>query len=688
MKKNILKKIQKLKDKIKFHDNLYYNLDQAQITDFEYDKLFQKLQELEKQYPEFKTKDSPSQKIPGKALSKFKKHTRLVPMLSLQNSYSKLDIEKFYQKTLKLLKTENLTFFLEPKLDGMAVELIYEKGFLTRALSRGDGYTGEDITIAMKTLKALPIYIGDKAPSFLEIRGEVLILKKDFERINKEQELAGLVPFASPRNLAAGSLRQLDPKITASRPLYCFIHSPGGRALKSLKTQKAFIEKMHSFSLPAFKISSAKKLKPSMELCCLVKNVKDIINYYEQMQTIRSKLDFEIDGVVIKVNDFEKQKSLGVISRSPRWAIAGKFTPEQGITQIEKIKLQVGRTGVITPVAVLKPLTLAGVQIRHASLHNFKELARKDIREGDFVRVHRAGDVIPEIAESLKKKRKTKTPPFKIPSVCPICESFVVENGDYLFCGNSKCPAVMENKLIHFASKKAMNIEFLGVKSIKKFYKLKWLNSYSDIYDLKDKDLKNQEGFGKKSFQLLINSLEKSKKTTLARFLFALGIPLVGEQTAQKMSDEVYKKYKNKKNLDILSALLILKEFCKQELESVPDIGPIVASSFIRAFKNQNLIKDLKELHNKGIGFIPVETKKEVLKGLNFVITGSFSFPRSKIKSQIENLGAKVSSQISKKTSFLIEGEKPGSKKEKAFRLSVPILNYKEFLRKFDLPFD
>ena len=682
MKKDILKKIQKLKDEIKFHDNLYYNLDQAQITDFEYDNLFQKLIKLEQQYPEFKTKDSPSQKIPGKALSKFKKQTRLVPMLSLQNSYSKSDIESFYEKTLKLLKAESATFFIEPKLDGMAVELVYEKGFLTRALSRGDGYTGEDITASMKTLRALPVYIGDKAPSFLEVRGEVFILKKDFERINEEQELAGLAHFASPRNLAAGSLRQLDPKITASRPLYCFIHSPG-RALENLKTQKAFIEKIHSLSIPAFKLSSTKKLKPPMGLCRLVKNVKDIIDYYEQMQILRPKLDFEIDGIVIKVNDFEKQKVLGVISRSPRWAIAGKFAPEQGITQVEKIKLQVGRTGVITPVAVLKPLTLSGVQIRYASLHNFKELSRKDIREGDFVRVYRAGDVIPEIAEALKEKRKTNKALFKIPSVCPICKSCVVERGDYLFCENSKCPSIVENKLLHFASKRAMNIEFLGVKSVNKFYKLNWLNSYSDIYDLKEKDLKSQEGFGEKSFYLLVNNLENSKKTTLSRFLFALGIPLVGEQTAQKISEEVYKKHKATKDLDILSALCILKEFCEQDLESVPDIGPLVASSFIRALKNESLITDLKELHKRGVSFIPMETKKEDLKGLIFVITGSFSLPRSKIKSQIENLGGKVNSQVSKKTSFLIEGEKPGSKKEKALQLSIPTLSYEEFLRKF-----
>ena len=681
MKKNIKKKIQKLKDEIKFHDNLYYNLDQTQITDFEYDKLFNKLIELETQYPELKTEDSPSQKMPGQALSKFKKQAHSIPMLSLQNSYSTKDIEKFYERILKLLKEDKPAFFVEPKLDGMAVELIYEKGHLRKALSRGDGYIGEDITSAVKTLRALPLYLGKQAPSYLEVRGEVLILKKDFERINKEQELAGLSSFASPRNLAAGSLRQLDPKITASRPLYCFIHSPG-KAMEILKTQKAFMEYLQKLSLPGFKLALPKKLKPPLGLCRLLYSVKELVDYYEEMQKIRSRLPFEIDGIVIKLNDFEKQARLGLIARSPRWAIAGKFAPEQGITQVEDIKLQVGRTGVITPVAVLKPLILGGVQIRHASLHNFKELSRKDIRKGDFVQVHRAGDVIPEVKQSLKKRRKTQLKSFKAPSSCPVCQGAVKEHGDYLLCENNRCSAVVENKLIHFASKRAMNIEFLGVKSIKKFYSWNWLSSYSDIYDLKNKDLKNKEGFGDKSYQLLLESLNKSKKTKLSRFLFALGIPLVGEQTAQKISEKTYEKFKGKK-LDILSTLSVWKTFSKEELEEVPDIGPLVANSFFKALEDKSLIKDLEALHKRGLYFIPEEKGQSSLKGLTFVITGSLPIPREEAQAQIEKLGGRVSSQVSSKTNFLIEGEKPGSKKEKALSLSVPILSYEEFLRKF-----
>ena len=682
MEKDILKRIEKLKKEIRQHDKLYYNLDQPQITDFEYDKLLKELITLEDKYPEFKSKDSPSQKVPGQALSKFKKRAHSIPMLSLQNSYSKKDLESFYERTLKLLDQSELACFAEPKLDGMAVELVYENAYLSHALSRGDGKIGEDITASVKTLRSVPLFLGSKAPPFLEVRGEVLIFKKDFERINQEREQEGLSLFANPRNLAAGSLRQLDPKITASRPLHCFIHSPGTLP-DHLKTQEEFIKNLQILSLPVFKISKSKKLKPPLELCRLTYSIQDIIDYYEEIKNLRSKLPFEIDGVVIKVNEFDKQKKMGVIARSPRWAMAGKFEPEQGITQVEAIKLQVGRTGVITPVAVLKPLLLGGIQIRNASLHNFKELARKDIRTGDFVLIHRAGDVIPEVIRSLKEKRKKNLASFPVPPFCPACKESVEEQGDYLICVNSHCPAVIENKLIHFASKKAMNIELLGEKSIKKFFSWNWLKSYADIYDLKEKNLKEKEGFGEKSCQLLINSLEKSKKTTLPKFLFALGIPLVGEQTAQTISETLYKKYTKATELNISSLIPILKSFSKEELEELTDIGPLVAQSFKKAFENEELIKDLSALHEKGIYFIPPEKTKNLLLGMTFVATGSFPISRSDIKAQIEQLGGRLSSQVSQKTSFLIEGEKPGSKKEKALKLSIPILTYEDFLRKF-----
>lgn len=681
MKKTTNKKIQKLKEQIRHHDQLYYNLDKPEITDYEYDKLFKELLELEKQYPELKTKDSPSQKVPGKALEKFKKEAHSQAMLSLQNSYSEEEIQAFYQRLLKLLNKKTITCFLEPKLDGMAVELIYKKGVFVKALTRGDGKIGENITENIKTLRGLSLTLkGNKnIPPLLELRGEVLIFKKDFEKINQEQEEQGLPIFANPRNLAAGSLRQLNPKVTASRPLHCFIHSPG-KISSSIKSQKDFIQTMNNLSLPSFQICQSKKLKAPLELCRLAHSIEDIFDYYEQILKLRHQLPFEMDGIVIKLNDFKLQKELGSIARSPRWAIAGKFPPEQGVTQIEDIRLQVGRTGVVTPVAVLKALSLGGVSIRQASLHNFQDLSKKDVRLGDFVLIHRAGDVIPEVIKPIKDKRKKGLKAFNPPKNCPICKSHLIKQGDYLVCQNTECPAVRENKFIHFASQSAMNIEFLGKKSLQKFYQWGWLNSYSDLYDLKDKALKDKEGFGEKSYELLVQSLEKSKKTELSRLIFALGIPLIGEQTAQKISAKIYELY-GKKDLDLKKAIPLLQNIQQKELEDITDIGPSAAQSFQKAFKNKKLISDLQNLHKRGLHFIKKSKASRALQGKSFVITGTLPEPRAKIKKQIEEKGGRVLSQVSKKTNFLLAGESPGSKRKKALELNIKILNWKDFLK-------
>ena len=679
MKKTIQNKIHSLRNKIRHYDHLYYNLDRPEITDYEYDQLFKQLIDLENKYPEFKTKDSPSLKVPGLALEKFEKSAHSLPMLSLQNSYSKKGIRNFYERVSKLLNKKNLTCFLEPKLDGMAVELIYENGFLTKALSRGDGLMGEDITENVKTLRGLPLALTKKAPPLLEVRGEVLIFKKDFKRINKEQEEASLNTFSNPRNLTAGSLRQLDPKITASRPLYCFIHSPGQIKGLDLKSQKEFINKMRSLSLPCFRLAD-EKIKNPLDLCGLSRSLKDIFKYYEEMQKLRPFLPFEIDGIVIKVNHFEEQKTLGSIARNPRWALAGKFSPERGTTQVIDIKLQVGRTGVVTPVAVLKPVFIGGVQIQKASLHNFQDLKKKDIRKGDFVLIHRAGDVIPEVIKPLIKKRRKDSEAFAPPSICPVCQSQLIRKGDYLVCQNLKCSAVAENKLQHFVSKKAMDIEFLGKKSLRKFYKWGWLNNYSDIYALKDKPLENKEGFGEKSHRLLIQNLEKSKKSSLPRLIFALGIPLVGEQTAQKISATIYEKYKGQ-DLDIEKALPLLQSLTIEDLESIADIGPLVAHSFEAAFRDPELIIDLKNLHKQGVRLIKKDKQGKAFEGMSFVITGTLPESRTAVIKRIEGQGGRVTSQVSQKTSFLLAGEKPGSKKQKARQLGIKALNWVDFLR-------
>ena len=680
MSQTILKKILQIKKQIQHHDNLYYNLDKPEISDYEYDLLYKKLEKLESEYPDLKTEDSPTQKVPGKALDKFEKKAHSQMMLSLQNSYSKEDLSEFHKRIIKWLKldTQKVECFMEPKFDGVAVELIYEKGLLTTALSRGDGKVGENITQNIKTIRGLPLKLKMKnPPKLLEIRGEVLILKKDFESINKKQEEIGEPSFANPRNLAAGTLRQLDPILAAKRPLRFYAHSLGSFSEDfKIKSQSEFMKSVEKSSVPCLKITNSKLKKP-FNLCKVSSSLNDLLKYYDEIDKLRHSLPFEIDGIVIKINSFEYQKQLGKIARSPRWAVAGKFAPEETETQVEDIILQVGRTGVVTPVAVMKPANIGGVTIRNASLHNFQELARKDVRKGDFVVVHRAGDVIPEIIKSLKEKRKKSLKKFPIPKKCPICKSQLEKDGDYLKCFDTECPAVKEQSLIHFASKSAMNIEFLGIKSIKKFYEWGWLTNFSSFYDLPKKPLSEKEGFGEKSFHLLKQSLEKSKNTSLERLIFALGIGHVGEQTAQKVAEKVVEKNSQKKwNLD--NAIPILQGLTQEELEQIPDIGQAVAKSIIEAFKNKKLIKDLKSLYKHGIHLVK-EQKSSELKGLQFVITGTLPVSRDKVKKMLEQKGAKVSSQVSKNTNYVIEGENPGSKKQKAITLSVPLIDWNKF---------
>ena len=577
-------KIRRLREEITRHDHLYYNLDQPEIPDSAYDQLYRELKDLEERHPELKTKSSPTQKVPGKALEKFQKEEHGKLMLSLQNSSSRGEIAEFAARCLKSLKAEALEWALEPKLDGAAVELVYEKGRLARALSRGDGKTGEIITRNIKTIRGLPLELspadGEPLPELLEVRGEVLIFKKDFEEINRKREAAGESLFANPRNLAAGTLRQLDPLVAAGRPLRFFAHSPGVLRGLPCASQEEFISAIWKYNLPAFPFSGDSRLKPP-HLGRRARTVREILAYYEDMRQLRPALPFEIDGIVIKINSFEQQESLGQTARSPRWAMAGKFSPEEAVTQIEDIAVQVGRTGAVTPVAVLKPVPLGGVVVRRASLHNFKELERKDIRKGDFVLVHRAGDVIPEVIKALKDRRRRGAleiignipkaiwhalcrsrsknqhrlfpsilhggaPRFRPPSKCPSCGAKLALEGDYLRCGSPRCPAALEHALIHFASKGAMNIEFLGEKTVKKFIQKKWLKNFSDFYRLPEKSLAEEEGFGEKSFELLKESLEKSRRAPLPRLLFALGIPHVGAETAKKLSEKIIDFWDNR----------------------------------------------------------------------------------------------------------------------------------------------
>ena len=621
MSKKIKEKITRLRDKIWYHDHLYYGLDQPEISDQEYDKLYKELVTAEADHPEWVSKDSSTQRVPGLVLDQFQKGTHRQMMLSLQNTYSLEEIEDFHKNKMKLLKKDSLLYFVEPKFDGVAVELIYEKGILKRALTRGDGKTGEDVTNNIKTIRSIPLRLFSKnsfPPELLEIRGEVFILKKDFKKMNQQQEELGENSFANPRNAAAGTLRQLDSRIVEKRPLFFYAHGLGQEIGLKISSQNDFLSKINQLGIPSLKISEGKKLK-SPYLCRVCHSLQELFDYYNKILSLRSSLPFDIDGIVIKVNSLEEQKKLGSIARSPRWAIAGKFPAEEAVTKMKSIHLQVGRTGVVTPVALLEPVKVGGVTITQASLHNFKEIDRKELLEGDWVVVQRAGDVIPEVIKPVKQKRKGHLKPFKAPHQCPACSSKLRKDGDILRCVNSLCPAIKERSLIHFASKSALNIEFLGEKSIKKFYAMGWLNSFSDFYKLPTRELSELEGFGDKSTQLLSKSLDKSKKTSLSRVLFSIGIPHAGEQTVQKLSDKVMEKL-DKKSLNLETALSVLRELKEEELMSIPDIGSVVAQSIQDTFKKKDIIQDFKNLHKSGIE-LQFKSKGSKWLGFCFVIT-------------------------------------------------------------------
>ena len=723
---------------IRKHDHRYYNLDQPEISDYEYDQLFNKLVKLEEQYPLLITPDSPSRRVPGKALSRFKKGSHKKPMLSLQNTYNEEEITSFFEKTLKTL-TQPIDFLLEPKLDGVAVNLLYEKGRLIQALTRGDGNTGENILENIKTIRSIPLFLPVTLP-LLEIRGEVMILKKDFEKINQQQTEQGLSHFANPRNMAAGSLRQLDPSVTASRPLKFFAHSPGIFTGTKLKNQSEFLHTIKKAGLPSLPVVSFKSFRTrnknkEFAACTLCKNKDEILEYFRIIEKIRYKLPYETDGIVIKVNNFSQQNKMGSVSRSPRWARAAKFEPERGETYVQDISIQVGRTGVLTPVAHLKPVKVGGVTITHTTLHNQSEISKKDVRVGDAVIVGRAGDVIPEIIQVNPSKRKKNSRVFKMPEKCPSCSSKVKTIGDMVFCINPLCPSIVLQSLIHFTSKKAMNIESLGKKIMERFYKEGLVKKFSDIYRLKKEDLLRLEGMGEKSSQRILDNIEISKKTKLSTFIFALGIRHIGEQTAYNISRFFINKTSNKNNrynirknintaqLSLLpdmnqsiskraskthkkkqekqetavsltpknifnnSYLNHLAQATEEELREIPDIGEVAARSIRERFSNKDFKKEIRDLFKLDV---QIEKSKEtniqqVFSGKKIAITGSLPQNRSEVETLIISLGGKIQNTVNKNTDFLLQGDKtgvPSQKEKQARKLNIPFLSWKSFQKK------
>jgi len=663
-KEKALDRYEQLKKTIRHHDELYHTLDKPEISDYDYDQLFTELLKIEAEHPEFDRSDSPSQRVGGLAIDQFQKVAHRKPMLSLANSYSAEDLIDFDERVKKFLRfekdsSEKVEYFAELKLDGLSMELVYENGTLTRALTRGDGVIGEDVTHNIKTIKSIPLKLKAKtAPALLEVRGEVLIYKKDFLELNAKNEELGQMVFANPRNAAAGTVRQLDPKIAATRPLKFIAYGLGETEGITFKSQANISETLHELGLPILQ----------KNLVVRSSDIEDIVKYYHDIEKKRPSLEFDIDGIVVKVNSLEKQEDLGLVARSPRWATAAKFKPEQAETIIENIIVQVGRTGALTPVAIMKPVKVGGVTITNATLHNQDEIDRKDVRIGDTVYIQRAGDVIPEVVGVVHAKRPKNSKPFHVPSHCPVCNTKAVKEPEDAVarCPNPFCKAVLKESIKHFVSRRAMNVEKVGDKLIETFVDNNLVESFSDLYKLKKDTLLNLERQGEKSVENILNSIETSKKTTLAKFIYALGIRFVGEQTAKLIADHY----------------VTIDDFLKtdaKELEKVPEIGPKVSTAILQFLKDKRWQTEVKTLLKAGIEFEkPKRSSEGPLKGFSFLVTGTLPVKREQAQQFIEENGGKLLSSVSSKLSYLVVGDDPGSKVDKAQALGVKMISWDE----------
>ena len=649
---NIKLRMDELIDIINDASIKYYVDDNPSITDQEYDDYYNELLKLEEKYPNLKRSDSPTLRVGGKVVDKFEKVTHESPMLSFDDIFNEDEIVLFDERIKKTCP--NATYTLEPKMDGLSGSLLYEKGVLKRAATRGDGLIGENITHNVETIKSVPLRL-NKALD-IEVRGEIYMSKASFEKCNKEKEKRGENLFANPRNAAAGSVRQLDSKIAAKRNLdfmAYFIPYPDKYGIKTQKESLEFLKELG--------------FKTNYNLNGLAKDVNDIINYIDDLGNKRPNLPFEIDGVVLKVNSLEDEEKLGFTERVPRWGIAYKFPAEEVLTTLKEIKFTVGRTGKITPNALFSPVHVAGSVISKATLHNEDYCLDKDVRVGDVISIRKAGDVIPEVVEVKKERRTGKEIPFKMIENCPMCASKLVKEDANYFCKNDLCPARKMEGLIHFASRNTMNIDGLGERIIEDFYNMGFINSISDIYLLANhkEDLIELEGFGEKSVNNLLESIENSKNNSLEKVLFALGIRHVGKKTAKILAQ----KYKTIDNLI---------EASESELTNVNDIGEIIAKSVRSYFDdplNLKLIEDLKKL---GLNFeYKNDSSDDSLSGMTFVLTGTLEkYKREELTKILEDRGAKVTSSVTKKTTGVIVGDKPGSKYDKALKLGVKI--YKE----------
>ena len=649
--------IEQLKKLINYHNNLYYNLDNPILSDTQYDELYQKLKALEDAYPQYRTKNSPTQRVGGKASNAFSQITHRVPMLSLDNSYSADDIRAWYERTANALQNRAFEMVLESKIDGVSCSLTYEDGRLVQGASRGDGRVGEDITANIRTIKNIPQELKNAPKGVMEIRGEVYLEKKDLEKINEVQYAKGATVFANTRNAAAGFLRHKDAQSVADRPLKFFAHSFGVGDIPA----KSFSEFIDLCKAWGFAVTPVRTKTTSIE---------DIIRFYNQFDGSRHQLPFDVDGLVVKVNRFEEQQILGTTAKSPRWAIAFKYPAPQATTTLKNVTFSVGRTGIITPVAELEPVHVGGVIIANATLHNFDEIKRLGVRIGDAVIVERAGEVIPKIVKVVEQKGSQEIIP---PLTCPSCGGKIYKEAEEVgfYCVNPSCPAQLRARLLHFASRDAMDIDGLGDAVMDQLLERDFIKDIADIYKLTFFHVLNLENFKDKKAQNLLDAIEASKHKPLSKLLFALGIGFVGEKTAEILADHF-------RTLDALKASSL------EELQSIREIGETVSQSVYDFFRDEKVVAQLEELRAAGLNFTEPQKEKSgnVLEGKTFVFTGELrTLKRTEAEQLAKQYGGYASGSVSKKTSYVVAGENAGSKLNKARELNIPVLTEEEFLQ-------
>ena len=656
-----LQEIKRLSEQIRHHDYLYYVLDQPEISDREYDRLMERLQALEAKHPEWVFPDSPTQRVGGKASEKFPPVTHRIPMLSLENTYSVEELREFHQRVVKTLKTERVDYVGEPKIDGLGVALIYENGLFIQGATRGDGKTGEDVTANLRTIRSIPLRIPTEERGYrvLEVRGEVYMEREAFLRLNREREKAGEPPFANPRNAAAGSIRLLDPAITASRPLNIWLYAVGFTDRKPFATHFEALEELRALGF---------RVNPETRLLHRFEEALEMVKTFSEK---RAHLAYEVDGLVFKVNDIKYQDRLGATAKHPRWAVAYKYESEQAETVVRDIRVQVGRTGAITPVAELEPVWLSGSRVKRATLHNEDEIKRLGLRVGDRVLVEKAGEIIPKVIRVLEHPDDRPARPFKLPARCPECHSPLRrEAGEVVWrCVNAGCPAQLKERLLHFGSRNAMDIDHLGEAVVEQLVERCGVRHFSDLYTLTLDQVKQLDRLAEKSGRNLLEAIEKSKQAGLARLIFGLGIRHVGQRVAQVLA-QTYG------NLDALA------QAGQEELEAIDEIGPKIAESIVQFFSEKNNREEIERLKKLGVRMEQEQApRSQALAGKQFVLTGALeSMTREEAKEKILQAGGRVTSSVSSKTDFVVVGADPGSKAEKAKKLGVRMIDEKEFL--------